>query len=46
MMYKARYICPINDGISITPCVFTKDQETGDDHTGLLVKTSFGFYIC
>ena len=43
MMYKARYTCPINDGINITPLVFNKDQAKGDEHTGLLVKTSFVF---
>ena len=43
MMYEAWYSYPINDGMTITPLVFTKDQATGDDHTGIMVKTSFSF---
>ena len=43
MMYEAWYSYPINDGMTITPLVFTKDQSTGDDHTGVMVKTSFSF---
>ena len=43
MMYEAWYSYPINDGMTITPLVFTKDQASGDDHTGLMVKTSFSF---
>ena len=43
MMYEAWYSYPINDGMTITPLVFTKDQAIGDDHTGIIVKTSFSF---
>ena len=43
MMYEAWYSYPINDGMTITPLVFTKDQSSGVDHTGLMVKTSFSF---
>ena len=43
MMYEAWYSYPINDGMTVTPLVFTKDQASGDDHTGLMVKTSFSF---
>ena len=43
MMYEAWYSYPINDGMTITPLVFTKDQSTGKDHTGIMVKTSFSF---
>ena len=44
MMYEAWYSYPINDGMTITPLVFTKDMVTGtDDQTGIIVKTSFSF---
>ncbi len=44
MMYEAWYSYPINDGMTITPLVFTKDMATGtDDQTGIMVKTSFSF---
>jgi len=43
MMYEAWYSYPINDGMTITPLVFTKDQSSGDDLTGVMVKTSFSF---
>ena len=42
-MYEAWYSYPINDGMTITPLVFTKDQSSGDDLTGVMVKTSFSF---
>ena len=44
MMYEAWYSYPINDGMTITPLIFTKDMVTGtDDQTGIMVKTSFSF---
>ncbi len=43
--YEAYYEYPINDGMTITPLIFTKDNATSglDDTTGLMVKTSFSF---
>ena len=43
--YEAYYSYPVNDGMTITPLIFTKDvAESGkDDTTGLMVKTSFSF---
>ena len=44
MMYEAYYSYSINDGMTITPLVYTKDMPTGsDDQTGIMVKTSFSF---
>ena len=44
MMYEAYYSYPINDGITITPLIYTKDMAAGtDDQTGVMVKTSFSF---
>jgi len=44
MMYEAYYSYPINDGMTITPLIYTKDMPTGsDDQTGVMVKTSFSF---
>ena len=40
--YEAAYSYPINDGMTITPGVFIKEQS-GDDQTGIIVKTSFSF---
>ena len=44
-MYEAYYSYDINDGMSITPLIFTKDNATAglDDTTGVMVKTSFSF---
>jgi len=44
-MYEAYYSYPINDGMTITPLVFTKENSTSgsDDTTGVMVKTSFSF---
>ena len=44
-MYEAYYEYPINDGMTITPLIFTKDVSTAntDDTTGVMVKTSFAF---
>lgn len=44
-MYEAYYSYPINDGMTITPLIYAKENSaTGvDDETGLMVKTSFSF---
>ena len=44
-MYEAYYSYPINDGMTITPLVFIKENSATavDDETGLMVKTSFSF---
>ena len=44
MMYEAWYSYPINDSMTITPLVYTKDMAAGtEDQTGIMVKTSFSF---
>jgi len=44
MMYEAFYDYPVNDAMTITPLVFTKEFAPGtEDETGLMVKTSFSF---
>ena len=45
LMYEAYYSYPINDGMTITPLVYTKEVSTSgvDDETGVMVKTSFSF---
>ena len=42
LMYEAFYSYPINDGMTITPVVYVK-ETSGDDQTGVMVKTSFSF---
>ena len=44
-MYEVYYSYPINDGMTITPLIFTKENSTDgvDDETGMMVKTSFSF---
>ena len=44
-MYEAYYSYPINDGMTITPLVYVKEQATAGtpDLTGIMVKTSFSF---
>ena len=44
-MYEAYYSYPLNDGMTITPLVFVKENATAgqDDTTGVMVKTSFSF---
>ncbi len=44
-MYEAYYSYPINDGMTITPLVFIKENAADgvDDETGMMVKTSFSF---
>ena len=45
MMYEAYYSYPINDGMTITPLVYVKENSaaTIPDETGFMVKTSFSF---
>ena len=44
-MYEAYYSYPMNDGMTVTPLVFVKENSTAgkDDTTGVMVKTSFSF---
>ncbi len=44
-MYEAYYEYPVNDGMTITPLVFVRENATAgsDDTTGAMVKTSFSF---
>ena len=44
-MYEAYYSYPVNDGMTITPLVFVKENATAgqDDTTGVMVKSSFSF---
>ena len=44
-MYEAYYAYPVNDGMTITPLVFVKENATvgQDDTTGVMVKSSFSF---
>ncbi len=42
MTYEASYSYPVNDGLTITPGVYIK-ETSGDDLTGILVKSSFAF---
>ena len=41
-VYEASYAYPVNDGMTITPGVYTSEAEGGDT-TGVIVKTSFSF---
>ena len=47
MMYEIYYSYAINDGMTITPLIYTVEADpgvTGDlDETGIMVKTSFSF---
>ena len=45
LMYEAFYSYPVNDGMTITPLVYIKENSTAGtpDETGILVKTSFSF---
>ena len=44
-MYEAYYSYDVNDGMTVTPLIFTKENSTSgkDDTTGVMVKTSFSF---
>ena len=41
-VYEASYAYPINDGMTITPGIYTAESSAGDV-TGVIVKTSFSF---
>ena len=42
--YEAYYSYPVNDGMTITPLIFTQDAAGDtDDTTGMMVKTTFTF---
>ena len=45
MMYEAYYAYPVNDGMTITPLVYTIEgaDDADADETGIMVKTSFSF---
>ena len=45
MMYEAYYAYPVNDGMTITPLIYTiEGSDAADsDETGIMVKTSFSF---
>ena len=45
LMYEVYYSYPVNDGMTITPLLFIKEQAatTTPDQTGVMVKTSFSF---
>ena len=44
-MGEVYYSSPVNDGMTITPLIYIKEQATGGtpDQTGVMVKTSFSF---
>jgi len=42
LVYEASYSYPVNDAMTITPGVFIQ-ETSGDDLTGIAVKTSFSF---
>ena len=45
MMYEIYYSYAVNDGMTITPLIYTvegKDKDDSDE-TGIMVKTSFSF---
>ncbi len=44
MMYEAFYSYDVNDGMTVTPLIYVKENSgTTDDETGVMVKTSFSF---
>ena len=42
MIYEASYSYTVNDGLTITPGIFV-EEKSGDDLTGIIVKSSFSF---
>jgi len=42
-VYEASYAYPLNDGMTVTPGIYTKEIDGADDETGVIVKTSFSF---
>jgi len=45
MMYEAYYSYAVNDGMTITPLIYSVEgsSATDEDETGIMVKTSFSF---
>ena len=45
LMYEVYYSYPVNDGMTITPLLYVKEQAAAgrSDLTGIMVKTSFSF---
>ena len=45
MMSEIYYDYPLNDGITITPLLYTIEGEDADDadETGMMVRTTFKF---
>jgi len=45
LMYEAYYSYDLNDGMTITPLIYVKEQAAAarPDQTGVMVKTSFSF---
>ena len=44
MVYEAFYSYPVNDGMTITPLIYVRENDANKaDQTGILVKTSFSF---
>ena len=44
MMYEVYYSYAVNDGMTITPLIYSVEGATGgSDETGMMVKTSFSF---
>ena len=45
MMYEVYYDYALNDGMTITPVIFTAEKATATamDETGFMVKTTFKF---
>ena len=45
LMYEVYYSYPVNDGMTITPLLYTIEgsSATDMDETGVMVKTSFSF---
>ena len=45
LFYEVYYSYPVNDGMTITPSVYIKENSTAGtpDETGVLVRTSFSF---
>ena len=45
MMYEIYYSYDVNDGMTVTPLIYTveADSNTDMDETGIMVKTSFSF---
>ena len=45
MMYEVYYSYAVNDGMTITPLIYSVEGEDAadSDETGVMVKTSFSF---